>query len=58
MIPVQVRAVRAFQGWRYLEPSDAPKDEMELGEGDQTRDLPESMRRSLGRVDGIPAMRF
>ena len=35
---------RAFQGWRYLKPSDAPRDLDPLAGGD---DLPESFRREL-----------
>lgn len=35
---------RAFQGWRYLEPRDAPADLAELKGG---ADLPEHLRRQL-----------
>lgn len=35
---------RAFQGWRYLDPKDAPAD---LGEAQGGADLPEHLRRQL-----------
>lgn len=47
MIPVSPRPHRAFQGWRYLQPKDAPPD---LARGDGTGDMPEEMRRELARL--------
>jgi hypothetical protein len=44
LVPVQGRAMRAFQGWRYLEHGDAPAD---LGIFDAGDTLPEAMRREL-----------
>nr|WP_321444248.1 DUF1489 domain-containing protein [uncultured Cohaesibacter sp.] len=38
---------RAFQGWRYLKVSDAPRDLKSLSGGD---DLPESFRRELAEL--------
>ncbi|MBY0563175.1 MAG: DUF1489 domain-containing protein [Hyphomonadaceae bacterium] len=35
---------RAFQGWRYLEPKDAPSDLSDIQGGDE---LPEELRRQL-----------
>jgi hypothetical protein len=45
LIPVLPRPMRAFQGWRYLTPNDAPAD---LGKrGDGIAAMPEPMRREL-----------
>jgi hypothetical protein len=44
LVPVRPVPRRAFQGWRYLEPADAPKD---LGKGETVTDLPPKMRREL-----------
>ncbi|MBM3618433.1 MAG: DUF1489 family protein [Alphaproteobacteria bacterium] len=43
MIRVQPRPHRPFQGWRYLQPKDAPPD-IKAGEGD---DIPDDIRREL-----------
>jgi hypothetical protein len=42
---VEPRPYRAFQGWRYLEPKDAPRDLDRAAPG--ARDMPEAMRREL-----------
>jgi hypothetical protein len=45
LIPVAPRPMRAFQGWRYLLPQDAPPD---LGKrADGLAAMPEPMRREL-----------
>jgi hypothetical protein len=42
---VEPRPYRAFQGWRYLDPKDAPRDLDRAAPG--ARDMPEAMRREL-----------
>lgn len=44
LIPTLPQPRRAFQGWRYLEPDDAPDD---LGEVDGAADLPPKLRVKL-----------
>ncbi len=44
----QLQPRRAFQGWRYLKPSDAPPDVSgPLLDEDQLAEMPEAMRREL-----------
>ncbi|NVO17067.1 MAG: DUF1489 domain-containing protein [Rhodoplanes sp.] len=45
VVPVEPRPYRAFQGWRYLAPKDAPSDLARSGK-DVTA-MPEEMRREL-----------
>ena len=48
LIPVEPRAKRAHQGWRYLSDEDAPPD---LGEGELQGDvLPGRLVRELARL--------
>ena len=44
LIPVQRRAHRAFQGWRYLDPKDAPPDARGSKGG---ANLPEALQKEL-----------
>ena len=42
---VEPRPYRAFQGWRYFDPKDVPRDLDRAAPG--ARDMPEDMRREL-----------
>ena len=44
-VPVRPRPYRAFQGWRYLAPGDAPPDLGAISKGVEA--MPEDMRREL-----------
>jgi hypothetical protein len=45
LVLVQPRPYRAFQGWRYLEPNDAPRDLDKAAPGAAA--MPEQLRREL-----------
>jgi hypothetical protein len=45
VVLVEPRPWRAFQGWRYLEPKEAPRDLDRAAPG--ARDMPEALRREL-----------
>ena len=45
VVPVEPRPFRAFQGWRYLEAADAPRDIR--GFEDAADDMPRAMREDL-----------
>ncbi len=48
LVPVRPVPRRAFQGWRYLEPGDAPPD---IAAGDRAlADLPAKLRRELAEL--------
>jgi hypothetical protein len=48
VVPVSPRPYRAFQGWRYLEAKDAPRDLASVGRG--AAEMPEELRRTLGAL--------
>lgn len=47
-VPVEPRPYRAFQGWRYLDPKDAPRDLTRAAPGAAA--MPERMRRELSEL--------
>jgi hypothetical protein len=48
LIPVSPRPRRAFQGWRYLDPADAPPDLAALPKG--VKGMPEALQRELAAL--------
>ncbi|MBS0253146.1 MAG: DUF1489 domain-containing protein [Proteobacteria bacterium] len=46
LVPVRPTPRRAFQGWRYLDASDAPPD-LRKGKTDQIAAMPAEMRKKL-----------
>ncbi len=47
IVPTTPRACKAFQGWRYLEPDNAPPD---LSKGDSDAEMPAEMVAELKRL--------
>ncbi len=47
LVPLLGRPTKAFQGWRYLAPPDAPPDRPTGKAADGEADLPPSLRREL-----------
>lgn len=45
LIPTAPRACRAFQGWRYFTPDDAPPDLSKGDTGDMPREMADELRR-------------
>lgn len=48
VVPVAPRPMRAFQGWRYYQPKDAPPDLDESQAG--FAEMPEALRRELASL--------
>jgi hypothetical protein len=48
LVRVAARAMKAFQGWRYLQPADAPADLAENGVSGA--DMPDELRRALAAL--------
>lgn len=49
LVAVRPTPRRAFQGWRYLEPDDAPPD-LASSAGAELADMPAQMRRDLAEL--------
>jgi hypothetical protein len=49
LVPVRPTPRRAFQGWRYLEPEDAPTD-LAATIDERIADMPAKMRRELAEL--------
>ena len=49
LVPVRPTPRRAFQGWRYLQPDDAPVD-LKHGRGEEIGEMPAKLRRDLAEL--------
>ncbi len=47
LVPVEARPVKAFQGWRYLEPGAAPPDVVAMSAAEGAEAMPPAMLREL-----------
>ena len=50
LVPTQAQPRRAFQGWRYLNDDDAPRDLVGSASGESGRALQASMRAELAAL--------
>jgi hypothetical protein len=50
LVPVRPVPKRAFQGWRYLHPDEAPPDLTSCTSGDAIAAMPAGMRRALAEL--------
>lgn len=50
LVPVMPRAMRPFQGWRYLAAEDAPADLTSGPEAEGVEEMPLAMRRELASL--------
>ncbi len=48
LVRVEARAMKAFQGWRYLQPADAPADLTQTGVAGA--EMPDELRRALAAL--------
>lgn len=53
VIPVSPIALRAHQGWRYLEDKDAPADLGSVSDGEDVSDLPPALLTELAELSLI-----
>jgi len=47
LVMVEARATKAFQGWRYLPPEDAPPDVVEAAAAQGMEELPAALKAAL-----------
>ena len=50
LLPVRLRRVRAFQGWRYLAPGDAPPDGTTREDAGEDAAMPAQLRMALAEL--------